>query len=120
MYKFQKLVLRNKLLFAAIGTVALLLVAGVVVLSASLAREREARQQADKDKKKAEEVIKFVVQMADNNENIMSTLRHLADIVEADGKVAESEKMRGQALTLFGKPDRGEPLNPTNWAVYWR
>ncbi|MEJ0091731.1 MAG: serine/threonine-protein kinase [Limisphaerales bacterium] len=112
LYKLQKLVLRNRLVSTTIGTVAVLLVAGVILLSAALAREREAHRQADKDKQKAEQVMRFVVQMADNNENIMSTLRHLADIAQADGKVAESERMRSQALSLFGKPDRSDPLNP--------
>ncbi len=28
--------------------------------------------------------------MADNNENVISTLRHLADLVEGDGNIAGS------------------------------
>ena len=40
LYKFQKLVSRNKLLFGAIGVVAILLVVSLVVVSASLSRER--------------------------------------------------------------------------------
>jgi tetratricopeptide (TPR) repeat protein len=110
LYKFQKLVLRNKLLFIAIGTVAVLLVAGIIVLSAALTRERDARREAVKDKEKAQQVMKFVVQLANNNENIISTLRQLADILEADGKIAESEKMRSQALALFGKPGMADAL----------
>lgn len=46
LYKFRKLVLRNKLLFAAVGTVAALLVTGVVVLSNALAQQREASREA--------------------------------------------------------------------------
>jgi len=110
LYKFQKLVLRNKLLFTAIGIVAALLVTGVIVLSAALAREQEARRQAVKDKQKAQQVMKFVEQLADNNENIISTLRQLAEMLEADGKVAESEKMRSQALALFRRPGQGDLL----------
>jgi len=94
LYKFQKLVLRNKLLFIAIGTVAALLVTGVIVLSAALAREREARLQAVKDKQRAEQVVNLVEQLANNNENIFNTLRRLAEMVKADGKLAESKKMR--------------------------
>src|SRR5258705_540891 len=104
LYKLQKLALRNKALFTAIGAIAVLLVTGVIVLSAALAREREARLQAVKDKEKAQQVMKFVVQLADNNENIISTLRHLADIVEAEGKAVEADRMRSQALALFQKP----------------
>jgi serine/threonine protein kinase len=109
-YKAQKLVLRNKLLFAASGTLATLLVAGVIVLSAALAREREARRQAVKDKEKAEQAMRLVEQLPDNNEDIMSTLGRLADILEADGKVAESKKMRSRALALFAKLGQGDNL----------
>ena len=112
LYKFQKLALRNQLLFAAIGTVAALLVAGVILLSAALAREREARRQAVTDKEKAQQAMKFVQQLADNNENVISTLQRLADLLEADGKVMESRKMRSRALTLFAKPGQGDnPLS---------
>ena len=111
LYKFQKLVLRNKLLFTAVGTTATLLIAGVILLSTALAREREARRQAVKDKEKAQQVMKFVMQLADNSDNVISTLRNLADIVEADGKVAESEKMRLQALALFGKSGQSDLLS---------
>ncbi len=111
LYKFRKLVLRHKLLFTGIGTVTALLVAGVIVLSAALAKEREARRQAVQDKQKAEQVMKFVEQLADNNDNVINTLRHLADMLEADGRVAESEKMRSEALALFRKPGQGDLLS---------
>jgi serine/threonine protein kinase len=104
LYKFKKLALRNKLLFTAIGTITVLLVAGIIQLSAALSREREARRQAVLDKEKAQQVMKFVVQLADNSEDAIGTLRHLADIVEADGKTQEAEKMRNEALDLFQKP----------------
>jgi tetratricopeptide (TPR) repeat protein len=110
LYKFQKLVRRNKLLFMGIGAVAALLVAGVIVLSAALAKEREARLQAVKDKQKAQQVMKFVEQLADNNENIFGTLRQLSELLEADGKVAEAEKMRSRAFSVFRKPGQGAVL----------
>jgi tetratricopeptide (TPR) repeat protein len=40
LYKFRKIVVRNKLLFGSIAMITLLLVAGLVIVSASLARER--------------------------------------------------------------------------------
>lgn len=110
-YKFQKLALRNKLLFTAIGTVATLLVAGIILLSAALAREREARRLAAKDEQKAQQVMKFVQELANNNENVIGTLRQLADMLEADGKVTESEEMRNQAIALFQKPGPGDALS---------
>ena len=113
-YRFQKLVLRNRLLFAGTGAVAALLVTGVIVLSAALAQEREARQQAVKDKQRAEQVVNFVEQLADNNENIISTLRHLSEMIEADGNSTESEKLRSQALALLRKPGPGNDLVSSN------
>jgi len=110
LYKAQKLVLRNKLLFAATGTIAALLIAGVIVMSAALAREREARLQAVRDKEKAEEVMKLVVQLADNNKDIISTLQHLAEMLKADGKISESEKMSGRLFPLFGKSGQGDKM----------
>jgi len=110
-YKLRKLVLRNKLLFTAVGTTAILLVAGVIILSTALAREREAREQAVKDKEKAQQVMKFVVQLADNSDDIISTLHDLADLVQADGRVAESEKMRSHAVALLEKPGRADLMS---------
>src|SRR6185369_5459197 len=96
---------------AAIGTVALLLVTSVILLSAALGREREARRQAVRDKEKAQQVMKFVVQLADNSDGVMNTLHHLDGIVEADGKVAEAEKMRTEKLDLLQKPGQKDLLS---------
>jgi len=46
-YKFQKMVLRNKLLFIAIGVIVLFFVASLIVVSTSLAKERRARRETD-------------------------------------------------------------------------
>jgi eukaryotic-like serine/threonine-protein kinase len=46
-YKFQKLVLRNRLLFVCIGVITTLLVASLIAVSASLAKERQARRETD-------------------------------------------------------------------------
>ncbi len=42
LYKFKKVVLRNKLLFIGIGVIVLLLVVSLILVSVSLARERRA------------------------------------------------------------------------------
>src|SRR6185436_9705113 len=63
LYRLQKIVLRNKLLFIAIGVIATLLVAGLIVVSASLARERQARRDADSDKRRAQQVTQFLEEM---------------------------------------------------------
>ncbi len=46
-YRFRKAVARHKLFFGALGTVALLLVASLTLIAASLAKERRARREAD-------------------------------------------------------------------------
>jgi serine/threonine protein kinase/tetratricopeptide (TPR) repeat protein len=56
LYKLQKTVLRNKLLFTGIGVIAVLLVVSLVVVSATLARERKSRI-------KSEEVTTFLKAM---------------------------------------------------------
>lgn len=45
LYKFRKVVLRNKLLFAAIGVIVTLTFASLVMVSVSLAKERQMRRQ---------------------------------------------------------------------------
>src|SRR5260221_10496888 len=55
-YKLQKTVLRNKLLFAGVGVIALLLVVSLIVVSASLAKERQSRA-------KSQQVTKFLEDM---------------------------------------------------------
>ncbi len=46
-YKFRKLVLRNKLLFIGVSVIAVLLFASLIAVSESLAKELQARRQAD-------------------------------------------------------------------------
>jgi serine/threonine protein kinase len=53
-YKFQKLVLRNKLLFIGVGVIAVLLFASLIAVSESLAKERQARRDADASLRQAE------------------------------------------------------------------
>ncbi|EEF63001.1 serine/threonine-protein kinase [Pedosphaera parvula] len=70
LYKFQKTVLRNKLLFIGIGVIAGLFVTCLIIVSASLAKERQARRESDADKAKAQtevaksrQVTKFLEDM---------------------------------------------------------
>src|SRR5260370_4660457 len=60
LYKLQKAVLRNKLLFTGIGVVALLLVVSLIVVSASLAKERRSRREAEAASVKSQQVTKFL------------------------------------------------------------
>jgi len=60
LYKFQKTVMRNKLVFTAAGIVTMLLVTSLVVVSVLLARERQARREADSSKVEAQQVTRFL------------------------------------------------------------
>ena len=62
-YKFKKVVLRNKLLFIGIGGVVLLLFVSLIVVSASLAEERQARREAQVASVKSQQVTKFLESM---------------------------------------------------------
>src|SRR5258706_15031941 len=55
-YKLQKTVLRNKLLFAGTSVIAVLLIVSLIVVSASLAKERQSRA-------KSEQVTRFLEDM---------------------------------------------------------
>ena len=52
-YRLRKTIMRNRVLFASAGTIALLLIVSLIVVSASLAKERRSRQ-------KSQQVTKFL------------------------------------------------------------
>jgi len=62
-YKFQKLVLRNRPLFAGIGIILLLLVASLIIVSTLLARERRSRRDAEAASAKSQQVTQFLEDM---------------------------------------------------------
>jgi serine/threonine protein kinase/tetratricopeptide (TPR) repeat protein len=69
-YRFGKTVRRNKFLFFGVGIIAMLLVATLIVVTASLAKERIARCEAEVEKEKArteaaksQQVTKFLEEM---------------------------------------------------------
>ncbi|HTA29467.1 MAG TPA: tetratricopeptide repeat protein [Candidatus Cybelea sp.] len=63
LYKLQKMFLRNRFLFAGIGIIVLLLVMSLIVVSAALAKERQARREAETASAKSQQVTKFLEQM---------------------------------------------------------
>src|SRR5262249_30653378 len=63
LYKFQKTAQRNKLLFAGIGVIALLLIVSLIAVSASLAKERRSRRLAEAASAKSQQVTKFLEEM---------------------------------------------------------
>src|SRR4029077_21162100 len=60
LYKFRKMVQRNKLLSLGIGVIAVLLVVSLIVVSASLAHERQSRNEAKQVKEFLEEMLQGV------------------------------------------------------------
>jgi serine/threonine protein kinase len=60
LYKFQKTVQRNGLLFVGIGAVAILLIVGLILVSASLAKERQSQVEAKQVKQFLEEMLQGV------------------------------------------------------------
>jgi serine/threonine protein kinase len=70
LYKLQKAVFRNKLIFTGIGVIALLMLVSLILVSASLTKERRSRLEAQAAKAKAEtaslksqQVTKFLEEM---------------------------------------------------------
>ena len=63
LYRVQKTVLRNKLLYGGIGIIAILLVAGFAAVTASLGREREARRKAETEEARSRHVTQFLKKM---------------------------------------------------------
>ena len=79
-YRFQKLMQRNKVLFVGIGVIAILLVASLVVVTEFLMKERRERREAQKEAVKS---------------------RQVAELLEK--KFAESEAVHREALASSGK-----------------
>src|SRR5215831_13191510 len=70
LYKFRKVVQRNKLLFFGIGIITALLLASLIVVTASLAKQRKAAREAEVEKQRAQteaarsqQVTKFLEDM---------------------------------------------------------
>ena len=93
LYRFQKLVLRNKLVFTGIGLIAAIFVASSIIVWSI---EREARQKAEEGERKAR--------------NELDVLRDQADDLQHYGKSAEREKLYRQALAIWRK--RGQIDSP--------
>jgi serine/threonine protein kinase len=80
LYKLQKTIQRNKLLFVGIGIIITLLVVGLAAVLVSLAHEREARY-----------------------EYVLATVRGLSPTLENEGNWKEVERMRRQAWEIRRK-----------------
>ncbi len=63
LYRFRKVAQRNKLPFTAVGVILLLLIASLIVVSATLAKERRSRREAEAASIKSQEVTRFLKDM---------------------------------------------------------
>src|SRR5881397_2621771 len=125
LYKLQKLVLRNKLLFAGVGVIALLLIVSLIVVSASLAEERRSRQEAEAAYTKSQQTTKFLEEMLQGvgpsvalGEDTKLLRRILDQTVERVGKEmahqpkveAELRNIMGGLYGELGYPGQGEKM----------
>jgi serine/threonine protein kinase len=102
LYKFRKTVSRNRLLFTAVGAIALLLFAGLLIVTASLAKERQALREAKTASAQSERVTKFLEDVV-NGDGPLNTLDKLATTLESEGKWSDAETARREALVEYRK-----------------
>jgi eukaryotic-like serine/threonine-protein kinase len=102
LYKLQKVALRNKLLFIGVGVIALFLVVSLIVVSVFLARERQARREAETASAKSAQVTKFLEDMM-NGVGPLNTLDKLADTFDSERKWSDAETVRREALVEYQK-----------------
>jgi serine/threonine protein kinase len=132
LYKLQKTVQRNRLLFAGIGVIALLLVTSLVVVSASLAGERRSRREAEAASAKSQQVTKFLEDMLNgvgpsvalgrDTTMLREILNRTAERVgrEMTNQPAVEAELRGLLGTLdqeIGNYDRAEEMHRAALAI---
>ena len=140
-YKFQKLVLRNKLLFVALGIISVLVVASLIVVSASLSQERQSQREAKQVKQFLEEMLQGVTPEValgrdttilreildkaaariDKETNQLAVAAELRSVIgtvyESTGQYRQAEEMERTALAIcrdrFGQesPETAAALN---------
>ncbi len=139
LYKLQKTVQRNRLLFAGVGVIALLLVSGLIVVSMSLAGEHRSRREAEIAQLKAEaassksqQVTKFLEDMLNGVEPsvalgrdttmLREILNRTADRVGKEmtnqpAIEAELLSMLGTLYEQIGNYDRAEEIHRSALAI---
>ena len=135
LYKLRKLVFRNKLLFIAVGVISALLVASLIIVSASLARERQAHREAESDKQKAQQITQFLEEMLQGVGPSVARGRNteiLRDILDrTDARVgnelanqpsveAELRTFIGRVYHEIGNYDKAEEMHRKALALHQR
>jgi serine/threonine protein kinase/tetratricopeptide (TPR) repeat protein len=113
-YRFQKLAVRNKLLFSGIGVIASLLVVSLIIVSAALSKERRSRRDAEAASVKSQEVTKFLEDMVQGVAPSAALgqdtkmLRAILDRTSENiGKMANQPAIEAELLNLMGTLYRG-------------
>lgn len=139
LYKLQKTVQRNRLLFAGVGVITVLLVTGLILVSASLAGEKRSRREAEDAQTKAEaasaksqQVTKFLEDMLNGVEPSVALGRDTTMLREILNRTAErvgkemtnqpavEAELLGLLGTLYqqiGNYDRAEEMHRGAFAI---
>ena len=110
-YRFEKLVRRNKLAFAAVASVATVLVLGVTVSTWQAIRATQAKHEANKQRQSADKSAQEARQAEQNAEaqrNVAVKQRKLADMQLALQAWEEGDLQRADDLIEASRPAPGE------------
>ena len=130
-YRLQKLVQRNKVVFAAIGVVTFLLVVSLIIVSTSLATEKKAHQQALAASATSQQITSFLTNMLDGvgpaaasgrdttllREILDHTLAHLDQTSNQPVAKAEICAIVGKVYEQLGMYARSEEMERTALAI---
>jgi len=133
LYKFQKAVVRYKLLFGGIALIVVLLVVTLAVVSISLGRERQARREAQTEATKSRQVTQFLkdmlqgvgpsVALGQDTAMLKGILDKTAESVGKDMATqpaveAELRSLIGTLYLRIGKFERAEQMHRAELAIY--
>src|SRR5882672_3523644 len=125
-YKLQKTVQRNKLLFAGLGVIALLLVASLIVVSASLAKERQSSLKSQQVTAFLERMLNGVGPAVARGRDTRMLREILDETAERVGKEmtnqpaveAELRTVIGKLYEQLGNPGRAEEMERAALAIH--
>ncbi|MDB6175115.1 MAG: serine/threonine protein kinase with repeat [Chthoniobacteraceae bacterium] len=133
-YRFQKSVSRNKLLFGGIGIVAILLFASLAIVTASYNREREARKKAETEEARSRQTTQFLKDLLEGvgpsvarGQDSPTMLKGILDIAaqrignEMTGQPSVEAELRGQIGRLYleiGNYNEAEKMHRRALAIY--
>jgi WD40 repeat protein/serine/threonine protein kinase len=117
LYRFQKLVRRNKAIFAGVAAVAAALVIGLTVSAVSLVREQHARRIAVA----AQEKEAMLREQAEASELAMRQLAYASDMSLAQQSLLRNDLGRARRLLEAHRPAPGEvDLRGWEWRYLWQ